>query len=317
MYRPFRLPIFAVTSLAVLGSLNAQSDQIAKMMAKMRAERILAEGSWRNASFHVAYGDVAVGQHGLHELPVGKDWRMGKNYASSMETNVPLLQGDDIITPGSYRVKILHQEKGKLSLLVEGAAYPVSALPLSKESKDFAFPGKTIESKASDITKKLHLGFKDAAKTKLPSYETALQLRFGKSGLDVPLTAVDVETAEMEGHKLSVFKFPAKMLEQRIDKKLQTPIASLQAEGDETVYNLVIAKGMAKLVPQMSAPETKVGFGKVVLPEEDKLRTGKIVWSRNRKKSPVLTLDMPKKKRKSKGLQFVFTIGKRKAKITF
>lgn len=277
------------------------------------AQRETAELAWKKHEVAVEYGPVPVGKHGLHELPVGRDWRMGFNFASQVRLSVPLVAGDVVAAPGSYRVKVYRQAEEELHFLVEGAGHAIGA----KES-NASFAGEMSEPKKP--TKKLELEWR-RGDSKADACETGLEIRFGEVTLDVPLVALDAKTEKGKAWTADVFEWPATSFAERFEKKLPTPVATVRPkrkpkkDEEPAAYNLVVDATTAKLIPLMSAPTSSFGFGAVEAPEADAIIAGSVEWSDLEQEDTVDVLDVESWSGDKQAIALEFTVGSRRGKV--
>ena len=103
-------PIFTAGLLAAAFAAPA-------LVSTAQAQRENLDLGWQKRQLVISYGAVPVGKHGLHELPVGRTWRMGFNRASTLFTELPLWNGKELVAPGGYRVKLAHTKKALRKIL--------------------------------------------------------------------------------------------------------------------------------------------------------------------------------------------------------
>lgn len=212
---------------------------------------------WQKRATILEYGAVPVGKHGISELPVGQSWRMGMNEASSWQLTMPILAGDELLAPGTYRVQLQRTGETTCAILVNGSGQALGG------TSDGKVPGQL--GKASKPTKKLNIDWQKNGTPAQGNQPAKLVLQFGEVEWQGEVTIVGNKTVPLPGWKLSVFSVPAARLEGR--DKAPVPCAALTRGKDEG-WNLVVSGKEAKLVPWMAKPTEQNGFGAIVPPNE-------------------------------------------------
>ncbi len=281
------------------------------LAATLPAQRTTAELAWKKHEIAVDYGAVRVGNHSLEKLPVGSDWRMGMNQASQIRLDVPLVAGDAVAAPGSYRAKIYRAGEKELHLMVDGGGHAIGA------KNDSVMLAGTLAEPTGKPTKKLELAWAKPKKTG----ETELTVRFGPTTLDVPVVALDATKKKGKAYTAMVFRWPTELLDARVEKSLPSPIATLTPKKKPkkdmpTGYNLIVAGKSATLIPLMSAPTSSFGFGEVVKPDAKHVVEGKIEWSEEQGK-PGKEMKLVSYTATKKEVSIEFVVGTRRAKATF
>lgn len=279
------------------------------------AQRTTAKLSWKKHEVAVEYGAVRVGGHSLSDLPIGGDWRLGMNEASQIRLSVPLVAGDTIAAPGSYRVKIFRPAEDQLQLLLEGSGYA-----LGMEGANLAFDGTIVEPQGKP-SKKLEIAWTKPA-AKKPNCESTLEVRFGETGLDVPVMALATMAQKGKSFTATAFAWPSDVVNSRAKRSQPTPIAVVRPKrkpkNDEPDgYNLVIEGESAKLIPLMAAPTDSFGFGAVQAPSAAHVIEGEVQWSDFETKEPGASMEVVKFSATKKSIELQFVAGARAGTAAF
>jgi hypothetical protein len=279
------------------------------------AQRVEAKTTWQKHDVVIEYGPVRVGKHTLGDFAPGTQWRMGNNTASVFRTESPLLSGDAILLPGSYRVSISRREGDVFTLDSIGGSFGLGGV------NDTVFHGTLSEAKAND---KLALEWQPdpSAKDAGPNKAMAVRVQFGPSVLTVPMLLLGGRSAEVPGFGVEFFSAPVDVFERRSEADRLTPIASFAAKGSRdkktpAAFNLLLGKTAARLQPQGVAPTDSYGFGEVQLPDAAFTRKGTVKWSdapESSKPAEVLSLDKLERT-KDKHLHLIVACGKHIADV--
>ena len=228
------------------------------------AQRPGASFEHQKRTVTIDYGAVPVGKHSLAELTVGQTWRMGMNEASSWHLTMPVLAGEKVLAPGTYRVQLQRSGETACDLLANGSG---KALGSSSDGK----VGGTL-AKAGKPAKKLDLAWAKGGAAVAGNQPAKIVLQFGDVEWQGEVTIVGNKPVTVPGWKLAVFTLPAALLAAR-DK---TAVPSRGKDKDQENWNLVVGKDDAKLVPWMTKPTQNNGFGEVAPPDEKLTTTGKV-----------------------------------------
>lgn len=296
----------AIPTLLILSSLS--------LATPADAQRETAKLRWKKNDVTVEYGPVNVGKHGLESLPVGSDWRVGFNHASVLDLSVPIVAGDAVAAPGSYRIKLHRRTATELLFRVEGAG-----AVLAGKSPDAWFAGTMSE--LDKPTKKLELEW-DKPAGKSATCESQLSLLFGESRFDIPVTALDATKVKGKTYTAEVFNWPAETLAARVEQKLATPIATVRPKrkpkkGEAEGYNLVVGPDSARLVGLMAAPTEFFGFADVQLPPPEQILTGTVTWTDAEQDEAVDHLRAEDFQADKKVLEISFAVGKKRGVARF
>jgi hypothetical protein len=259
-----------------LASLTLPTLVAAVVSTAVVAQRETAALDWNKQEVAVEYGPVPVGNHGLADLEIGTTWRMGMNEASQLRLSVPLFAGEHVVAPGSYRAQLRRRGEQELELVADGAGFALGG------QGEVAVPGKLGTAPKGKGSKKLELAWGKPT-TADGAGEVTLEVRFGEVVLSVPVRVVGTVAKKGKVWLADVFTWPAEVLEQRVEKGLSTPIATLRpktkpAKGEPAGFNVVLGKDKVRLVPMMSAPTDSFGFGELVPPAASAVVEGKVEW---------------------------------------
>lgn len=227
--------------------------------AVLLAQRDHPALEWQKRATALDYGPVPVGQHSLDELQVGGQWRLGMNEASSWLAELPVIVGEHVLAPGSYRVGLTRVDKDHCAVVADGSGRATGG-------QDVRIDG--VVGKAAKASKKLAIAWsKGAAKDKdlLPA---TLEVTFGETAWKGDVTLVGGKTAKVGAAQLTVFALPAALVEGRAKAAVPAAVVTLGKGKDAENWNLVLHGDEARLVPWMAAPTADRGFGAVEPPDE-------------------------------------------------
>jgi hypothetical protein len=275
-------------------------------------QRPTAAIEFQDRSAGVEYGAVRVGKHSIDELEPGATWRMGFNDASVLKTELPLLAGDTLVAPGSYRVAVFREQADTLFLRLAEAAKARTASGDEFLRGELARADKPNDRLAIDWTTKAKgKGEQDFVRA------TTVDVRFGAHRLTVPVTLVGARPAKVPGWKIDVFTIPADVLKERIGRGLLTPVAALKSAKDRrkapASFNLFVGKDGASLVPALEAPTESYGFAPVAAPDPAWIRNGRVEIAET--EADKAALEAVKLGRQGKDLSLVFAFGDRRLSV--
>jgi hypothetical protein len=226
----------------------------------------------------LAYGAVPVGKHSLAELPTGETWRLGNNEASTLRLELPLVAGDSVIAPGSYRVSMLRTDELAAALTTAGSG---KALAATGEGR---IDGKL--GKAPKPTKSLDIQWRKKGAVVAGSQPAQIVVQFGIDEWVGDVTLVGNKPFAVPGWKAVLWQFPAA----RLETGLPTPVATFTR--DDQSWNLVVAKDDVKLIPWMTAPTEQFGFGEVKDPAAALTTAGRQERLELKVEAPMATLEL-------------------------
>jgi hypothetical protein len=285
---PARVPYGTVNRLLLVSLLLA---------AAAAAQRNSAKLTLADREVSVEYGVAPYAKHSLNDLPIGKEWpagadeftmlatkgllrtgwgpawRFGMNEASVLRTQLPLVSGDTVIPPGSYRISLHRKSEKELVLIVTDAGLALG------NRMDLGLAGELLQAKTP--AEKLTVEWAPAAAKgkKDPELETKLVARYGPNQLEIPLKVIGARGARLAGCQVDVFSYEAKWLEDRFEKKLATPWLSLKAAAakkEKDSFNLVVSGDACSLLQMMSSPTDSFGFGVPVPPSQELATKGSV-----------------------------------------
>lgn len=246
------------------------------MAAVACAQRPAPSIDWQKRLAVIEYGAVAVGRHTLAELAIGSTWRLGMNEASTLRLELPMLAGDAVLAPGSYRIQLQRTGEATCTLLVNGSGQALGGA-------DGAVPGTL--GKADKPVKKLTVEWQKRGGATNGNLPARIAVQFGPDEWVGDVTLVGHKAVSLPGWKLAVFSLPAEVIE----RGAPVPVATL-AKG-EHVWNVVYAPEVARLVPCMAAPTASFGFGEVVPPDASLTTTGEVGQLDLKVPTPRVTLE--------------------------
>jgi hypothetical protein len=241
------------------------------------AQRLKARFEWQDREVVLDYGVARLGKHTLEELPVGGEWRLGNNNATTLATAMPVVSGDAIVPPGSYRVKLLRPGDQSFAIAVEGADQGKGSVSLPGE---FKTAGKPKEQLA------ITWSANEAKPEDKQNRTTTLSIQFGTYQLTVPALLIGTRPIKAGGWEIDAFTYPAALVEKQIDGGRSIPVAVFRRSGkhehkEPDSFNLFVSKSGASLVPSMVAPTDSYGFGEIAPPDPAWTRKGSVAWDKS------------------------------------
>lgn len=278
------------------------------------AQRATASLDWQGRSVAVDCGAPRVGKYTLDNLELNKPWRLGAGPASILTTGAPLVAGELVVPPGSYRIQLLRPGAEAFELVVEGAGRGAGGTSLSGSGDSIHLPGKLATAKPPSKVLEVALApTGEGADKELRAAEFGVT--FGAPRVDVLFDVVGTISKKGGGATIDGFKFPAEWLEKRLKSSAKTPVAALTLASPPKdapkSYNLFLGDD-ARLVAQ-DAPATDA-FAQLPAHVATFDRRGTVEWSDGAPAADHFTLDEAKYE-KGKELRLVARLGTRKATI--
>ncbi len=236
--------------------------------AGLAAQRGKPTAEWQKRSTVVEYGVVPVGKHSIDSLKVGDSWRLGMNDASFWQLGMPIVVGERLLAPGTYRIALGRSGEEQFALLAQGAGLAVGG------SGDVQIEGSLA--KADKPANKLAIEWVTKAAPVDGNKPVQLGIKFGTHHWVAPMTLLGSKSKGVGTFTLTVFAVPQAFVEAR--SKAAVVVAVLEKKGaspkDPEAWNLVVDGSQAKLVPWMEAPTDQRGFGQIAGPAADRTTTG-------------------------------------------
>lgn len=247
------------------------------LAAELPAQRAKPAAEWQKRATYIDHGVVPLGKHTLAELPIGDQWRLGMNEATTWTLGMPVVAMGTVVPPGQFRVSLVRDGDKAFSLWPQGTGHALG------NGADVRVTG--VLDKAEKPAAKLQLewitkgepGHAAPAKGKnAPNHDVMLMIRFGEHELAVPMKLVGGSTKNVSSWVLTSFTLPVTAVQARA--KSPVVVATLAKKAPEggcpEGFNLVVGKDEAKLVPWMKAPVDSFGFGEIVPPDAAWTTTG-------------------------------------------
>lgn len=216
---------------------------------------------WQKRTTSIDYGAVPLGKHGLDELKVGDQWRLGMGDATRWSLQMPALLGDKVVPPGEYRLRLQRLDEKKCAVVVQGSHLVVGG-------EDLRIDGEL--GKTNKPSKKLAIDFDKGASKDKVTLPVQLKVQFGETEWKGALALVGSKTSKVGGYQLTVFALPAAAVAAR--DKAPAPVAVL-SKGDDN-WNVMLGAGEAKLVPWLVIPADN--FAELKGPDADAEVVGKV-----------------------------------------
>jgi hypothetical protein len=266
----------AVTRARRAVSIAAGSFALLSLTSAAEAQRAEARYEWQHREIVLEYGVARLGKHSLDELPVGGEWRLGNNTASTLSTAMPVLAGDAIVPPGAYRVKLVRSAEQAFAITVEGADQGKAGLNLAGDFKSMGKPKDQLAITWSPS---------EAKADEKQNRAASLIVQFGTYQLTVPALLIGTHGTKVRGWDIDAFTFPAAEVEKRLDGGRAIPVAAFRRSGkhdrkEPDSFNLFVSKSSATLVPAMVAPTESFGFGEIAPPDAAWTRAGTVTWDK-------------------------------------
>jgi hypothetical protein len=296
--------------------LGSASTLLALLLAPITlAQREEAEVEWQKRRAKIEYGVVGVGRHKLDELQVGTDWRMGRNEASVLRTEMALLLGDRVVVPGSYRVKVARQGPEDFALQLDGGS-----LGEAPQGSPGPVHAKAELKKPDKPSKVLEVTFKADGKSTNGIQQAKVTIVYGENQIVAPVSLVGTKSQKAGGWTVDGFTLPAELVEKRVAEK-PIPVAAFKKESGEKknpfhVWNLVVGKESAELWPAPAAPTDSFGFGEVKgLEGSMMVKATSVKWEESKDSKPFLEVTKVEMA-KGKGATIVIAVGRQTCTIT-
>lgn len=273
------------------------------------AQRSTTRFQWQGQELTTDCGVPRVGKYSIADLQVGKPWRLGAGPASLLTTGAPLLAGDLVVPPGSYRIQLLRPESEKYELLVEGAGRAFSRIA------DVNLPGTLGEAKPASSKLETTLAAAGESDDKeLRPLQFAIT--FGAPRITVPFTMVGSTVKKASGATVAGFKLPQEWLEKRLSGATVSPVASVTfasaPKEAPKFYNLLLGETRVDLMAP--DPPSSDAFSPLAAHVAKWDRKGSVTWSEGAEAVDHFTLDDAKHE-KGKELRLFVRLGKRKGEI--
>jgi hypothetical protein len=252
------------------------------LAAALPAQRPTPTFEWQKRTTTIAYGAVPLGKHSIAELPVGQTWRLGMGEASTWQLGMPVLVGDAVIAPGTYRINLERTDETHCAIVVNGSN---QALGGGSEARVVGELGKVAKP-----SKKLEIEWQKHGAAAAGNQPARIVLQFGETGWQGDATIVGHKPATLGAWKLAVFTLPQALVEAR--DKVAVPVAALSRGKEGEGWNLVLGKDEAKLVPWMEAPTDQFGFGAVVPPDAKATTSGALTTAEIKVAKPYETVEL-------------------------
>jgi hypothetical protein len=182
-----------------------------------------------------------------------------------LRLDVPLLVGEAIVAPGTYRVGFERSAETKAAITVAGSGLGLLT------TGDGRIDGEL--GKAAKPAKKLDIqwrkkGTAPAGAAVAANQPVQIVVTFGPDEWVGDAVVLGHKPFTVAGWKGALFQVPSA----RLEAGLPTPIASLTRGNDH--WNVVVDKDGVRVVPWMEAPTEQFGFGAVPKPDPARVVTG-------------------------------------------
>ncbi len=216
---------------------------------------------WQKRSTSIDYGVVPLGKHGIDELKVGDQWRLGMGDATRWSLQMPALLGDKVVPPGEYRLRLQRLDEKKCAVVVQGSHFLLGG-------EDLHIDGEL--GKTGKPSKKLAIDFEKGASKDKITLPVQLKVQFGETEWKGGLSLLGSKTSKVGAYQLTVFALPAAAVAAR--DKVPAPVAVLN-KGDDN-WNVMLGDTEARLVPWLTIPADN--FAELQGPAADAAVAGKV-----------------------------------------
>jgi len=281
---------------------------VALLAPALRAQRETADATWQGKHATIEYTATRVAKHSLDELPVGNSWRLGSGPLTTIKLETPLIYGDGVVSPGTYRAQLARRTEQGFALTIEGGGRLVG----SGENADVE--GKLDSVKTASKALEIALAPRDAqGDAELRALDCVIT--FGTPRVTIPLTITGAVTKKGGGAAIDGFKLPADWLGRRLGG-LPTPVAtvtlSAAPKDQPKLFNVLLTENDARLIAHDDvSTDIRTPLAAHVKTFD---RKGTVVWSAAAEATTHFTLDEAKWE-KGKQLTLVARVGSRKAEI--
>ena len=247
--------------------MNKSATAFLLTFATLPAQRPEVTFEWQKRTTTIAYGAVPVGKHGLGELPVGQNWRLGMNEASTMQLSMPMLAGDSWVAPGHYRINLVRTDETRCEIALAGSEHALG-------SREGRVPGEI--KKAAKPGKKLSIEWAKGGAPVAGNQTAKIVVQFGENEWQGEVLLLGNKTVNVPGGRLAVFSVPSQRIDAREKEPVPIAVLSKGKDGDQGSWNLVLGKSDVQLVPWMEAPTEQYGFGAITPPDQKLKTTGTV-----------------------------------------
>ena len=287
----------------------AVASAVALLSPALRAQRESADTAWQGKHAVIEYTATRVAKHSIDELPVGDTWRLGSGPATTIKLEAPLLVGDSVVLPGTFRAQLARRSENGFALQIMGGGRLVGV------GDNAEIDGKLDAVKTA--TKTLEIAFAprdEQGDAELRALDCLIT--FGSPRVTVPLTMAGAITKKGGGATIDGFKLPVQWLDKRLES-LPSPVAtvtlSAAPKDAPKAYNVLLTEEGAQLVAHDEVSTDVRAPAPVHVKTFD--RKGTVAWTAATEATTHFTLDDAKWE-KGKQLTLVARVGSRKAEIT-
>lgn len=236
------------------------------LVAAVDAQRGDPSLEWQKRTVAIDYGVVPLGKHSIDELPVGGQWRMGMNEATTCRAELPLLMSGRALPPGQYRLAMVRVDDDGCEVQFQGSKHALGV------AGDLALDGALDEAKKP--AKQLAIEWQKGKVEDKQLLAAELIVAFGPDTWHAPVRLVGSSTQKLGGYQLTVFALPAAVVGGR--KESRAPIAVLQRGSGKKAeqWNVLLGGDDARLMPWVEVPAANNGFGEIPAPPESLIVKG-------------------------------------------
>lgn len=286
----------------------AVAAAFALLSPALPAQRETADTTWQGKHAVIEYTATRVAKHSIDELSIGSTWRLGSGPLTMLKLETPLIHGDGVVAPGTYRTQLARRSEQGFALTIEGGGRIVGG------GDNAEIDGKLATVKTA--TKTLEIAFAprdEQGDAELRALDCVIT--FGTPRVTVPLTITGAITKKGGGAAIDGFKLPAEWLGRRLGG-LPTPVAtvtlSAAPKDAPKVFNVLLTENDAQLVAHDEAStDIRAPLAAHVKTFD---RKGTVAWSAAAEATTHFTLDDAKWE-KGKQLTLVARVGSRKAEV--
>jgi hypothetical protein len=250
--------------------------------ALARAQREQPTFDWQKRTTTIDYGAAIVGKRTIADLPMGQQWHLGMGEASLWSSTMPILAGDTVMAPGTYRIHISRTGEVQCTIVAQGTQHALGG------GSELRVPGDVT--KNGKPSKKLTIDWSKAGPAAGGNQPLQIVLQFGEILWKGDVTAVGHKAASVPGYKLAVFTLPANVVAAR--DRTPVPVASVARGGgkEPECWNIVVGGSGSRLVPWMQATFERNADAK--RPDEARTTTGTVSVAPAQVEQPLEVLEL-------------------------
>lgn len=232
---------------------------------RLPAQRSKPTLTWQDATAAIDYGVVPLGKHGLSELKIGDQWRLGQGDATRLSLQMPVLVGETVVPPGEYRLRLNRVADSKCSVSLQGTQFV-----LGQEVQVDGELGKVPKP-----AKKLAIDWLKGQSKDKYTLPVQLLVQFGDSDWKGAIDVYGSKRGKVGAYELVTFALPADALKRRAKQPIAVATMHKKSGPDAAqFYTVLLGADEVKVVPWTAVPADN--FAELAGPSEFNIVKGKV-----------------------------------------